>query len=468
MQTLSERLNKLWLSEAIKRKELSGSIDDALTISQMAGEANLRGATDESLICRRAALLATHSPVAQALHRNISHFHVSSKYALFIVAMTAILSGISLSISAVSQGFKLNVFILLFVILVPHLIGLLWSLIIYSQLNPSNSILADAWIWLTKRIGRRHDAVLMAESLRSLLGHTGKLPKMLLGISHLWWTLFALSTMVMMYLFFSFSQYAFVWETTIQNPLFFVAAVKAVGWLPGLLGFPVPESADIASLTDSPETRKAWALFILGCLTIYGLAPRLLMLAWSWAVALKSLRCISLNTADAYYINLLERIRNALKPPPAIIDPDMGGTSATGSQVTAEPRKTSYPIAKGLVPYELRDLSTLPESGPEGRWVTFENVVDDLTHQAALTGIREQNIAEIVLMYDARNSADRGAFQFLLHLKSLCEQVQVVLLNQDIASANKCINWLEGLREAGIDTVLEDFSGSNSPSLLLP
>ncbi len=468
MEAKNDRLFALWLAEAIKRKEQTGTIDDSRVILQMANEPTRADMTDEALICRRAILLTHHNPVVESLPKHISRMYALGKVAMLILAITAVVAGISLASSVLLHGFRLNVFLLLLVLLMPHLLGLLWVIVLYVRLDTSSSWIADAWVWLTKRIGQRQEATLLIESLRSLLGHGGNLPLMLLGISHLWWVLFAFSTMVMMYLVFSFAQYTFIWGTTIQQPEFFFLVIKSIGCLPSLVGFPLPESANIASLADNAETRKTWAVFVLGCLAIYALVPRLLLLALSWAAMRKSLRTISVATADAYYINVLDRIRSVLRPPPEITDAASTDIDATGVPVAPAPRNVPLRKSRGIVPFELRDTSALTQVQADPNCETFGNVVDGLTQQAVLNGFLEHGISNAVLVVNARNTADRGAFQFLRHLQSTCDELQVVLLNQEDTSPHKLVNWFEGLKDIGIETVLNDVSAISSSSSSAP
>src|SRR5690606_5781362 len=59
------------------------------------------------------------------------------------------------------------------------------------------------------------------------------------------------------------------------------------GWWPGVLGFAVPDAATVAAsgsgaLTDE-AARRAWAWWLVACMSLYGLAPRLLLwLACAW------------------------------------------------------------------------------------------------------------------------------------------------------------------------------------------
>src|SRR5690606_7588802 len=76
--------------------------------------------------------------------------------------------------------------------------------------------------------------------------------------------------------------HAFTWETTLLPPRFFVHFVEISGWLPAHLGFLVPD-ADSVAASGAPlmnETvRRAWASWLVGCVAVYGFAPRLLLWA---------------------------------------------------------------------------------------------------------------------------------------------------------------------------------------------
>ncbi|MCE7766728.1 DUF2868 domain-containing protein, partial [Pseudomonas putida] len=74
------------------------------------------------------------------------------------------------------------------------------------------------------------------------------------------------------------------WETTILGADTFVALTQALGALPALLGFRVPDVAMIRASGDSQPAlelaRQAWAGWLLGVLLAYGIVPRLLLAAW--------------------------------------------------------------------------------------------------------------------------------------------------------------------------------------------
>jgi hypothetical protein len=212
----------------------------------------------------------------------------------------------------------------------------------------------------------------------------------------------------------------------------------------------------MAAGIDNPVTRRTWALFILGCLSLYALAPRLVLLAFSWIALNGGLRSVSLATADAYTINALERIRRVIRKLPEITDAAPAHGETQSAPAVLHSVSAAAPQSHALVPFELREPLSLAHLQGDPHWSVFANVVDEPTQQAVLEGIRMHPVDEALLVFDARNTADRGAFRFIDALFGVCGQVRVVLHHQEEASSNKRLNWRAGLQEIGIDAVLDD------------
>src|SRR5690606_39967004 len=84
-------------------------------------------------------------------------------------------------------------------------------------------------------------------------------------------------------------RYDFVWETTILGGDTFIALTQAIGALPALLGFSLPDIDTIRASGDaaiaSEGARQSWAGWLIGVVLVYGLLPRLLLALlclWRW------------------------------------------------------------------------------------------------------------------------------------------------------------------------------------------
>lgn len=449
---LNARLRLLWLSEAIRNKEGGGSIEDVEAIGHLARDTGLRDAGDEELIFQRAKLLARTNRVAKALPENIDFVLSCARYALIGLAALAFLLGSTAAAAVFSRGYTINISSAIIALLAPHLASLtLMALVLLIGARSGNLSLANAWLWLSERIGRRRDAIFLVESLRALVSRGSSLPWLMMGVSHLLWLLFALGSIVSVSLFLMIHEYAFEWTTTILPGRFFVRAVEILGWLPGLLGFVGPSSTDVATLTNVDAVRKAWAAWLIGSLLAYGFIPRLLLLAVSYWTAKSGLRKLSLDGSNAYYLALVQRIRAAFKPPRAIVDPDPGNVGATGRDPAVHSGRTSAAATSAVVPFELRDPASLAGIVTSDHLTVFENVLDHRSQAAILARLGDLNVQRLAFVCDARNAADRGAFQFLRVLKSVCPECRVVLLEQDSTRPDKLANWLAGFGEVGFD-----------------
>ena len=131
------------------------------------------------------------------------------------------------------------------------------------------------------------------------------------------WTASFVLVLLGLLLAFALRQYQLTWESTILSPAFFDAFVQITGWLPGLLGFAVPEG--VASLQIDAVTgqlaipARTGALWLLGCVLVYGLLPRLLCAALCWGVWQRRKNRVALDTAEPYFRQLLARFA-ALQP----------------------------------------------------------------------------------------------------------------------------------------------------------
>ena len=74
-------------------------------------------------------------------------------------------------------------------------------------------------------------------------------------------------------------QYSFSWESTLLSDQALVSLTQTLGWLPGMVGFDVPDSTAIAQsrlVTEAMplSVARQWAGLLVGSLLMYGIVPR--------------------------------------------------------------------------------------------------------------------------------------------------------------------------------------------------
>ncbi|NQD94930.1 DUF2868 domain-containing protein, partial [Pseudomonas sp. CrR25] len=277
------KLQRLWLSEAIRlREEHAGPLEDR--------EANRRaGAAGGSLTERiqaRAVLLAERDGQLQALW----HWRQGAQLALAVLLTLALLGGIGLALAALGDGLRpVNVFWALGSLLGLDLLLLLgWTLGLLLG-GDHTGALGRLWLWLSEKLARDAAAVQLAPALLLLLQRR-RLGRWGLGVVvHGLWLLTLLAALLSLLALLATRRYGFVWESTLLGGDTFIGLTQALGVLPALLGFSLPDAELIRASGDaalaSETARHSWAGWLLGVLLVYGLLPRLLLMLlclWRW------------------------------------------------------------------------------------------------------------------------------------------------------------------------------------------
>ena len=234
-------LDKRWLTEAVRlREEHAGPLDDQ--------EANRRarqlGGDLATRIENRALWLAERDGMRAAL----LHWKQGARLALLVLLAVAVLSGAGLAFAALGDGQRpVNVFWAVGSLLGVNLLLLLSWAMSFSLAGEQGASLGRVWLWLSEKLARDAQAVHLAPALLLLLQRQ-RLNRWLLGalVNGLW--LLALgSALLVLLVLLATRRYGFVWETTILGDQTFIDLTQALGALPALLGFSVPDVAASAS-----------------------------------------------------------------------------------------------------------------------------------------------------------------------------------------------------------------------------
>lgn len=400
-------LDKRWLTEAVRlREEHAGPLDDQ--------EANRRarqlGGDLATRIENRALWLAERDGMRAAL----LHWKQGARLALLVLLAVAVLSGAGLAFAALGDGQRpVNVFWAVGSLLGVNLLLLLSWAMSFSLAGEQGASLGRVWLWLSEKLARDAQAVHLAPALLLLLQRQ-RLNRWLLGalVNGLW--LLALgSALLVLLVLLATRRYGFVWETTILSDQTFIDLTQALGALPALLGFSVPDVAMIrASGVSQPVlelARQAWAGWLLGVLVVYGLLPRLLLAAtclWRWR---RGRQHLSLDLQLPGYSTL----REALMPSSerlGINDPEPAAMPEVARLADAE-----HSAGALLVGLELDDQRPWPPALPAS--VVDAGILDSReSRNRLLEQLSRFPPARLAIACDPRRSPDRGSLALIAEL----------------------------------------------------
>ncbi|HEY2254171.1 MAG TPA: DUF2868 domain-containing protein, partial [Variovorax sp.] len=350
---------------------------------------------------------------------------------------------------------QINVVVALASLLGLHLFTLLlWLLGLVAPIGSFQ--LSFGWLWaaLTARVagGRNGQTPVLLRAKTRLLVRARLLPWALGLASHLIWTLSFAVVLAAMLFALSFRSYTLNWETTILEPDFFVRSVQLLGRAPGWLGFAVPDAQAVRAPLSAASSQRAWALWLTGCILVYGLLPRLLLALLCAAVCRLRRPALQPDLAQAYFRKLMARF-DALEPR-QIVDADPGSPAPAGPR----PHRDGAGAAASAwaIGFELPD--ELPWPPPELGIAPAQALRVDgsaASRRRLLDLLARAPVQRVVIGCRAAASPDRGTERFLRELMSLCSDCRLQLVGTAADDAGRR-RWRAWLSEASLDGLLAD------------
>lgn len=437
-----------WLAEAIRLREArDGRLDDdALPAHAFAAEPGF-----ERRALARAAALAERLRWPEAL----AEWHRNARICLLGLLALATTSGAGLALAVLGDpGRPVNLVWALVGLLGMHLVSLaLWLAGSVGHGAGGGGALGRFWLSLSARIPAARRTPDLIAALPRLLARNG-LARWLFGmVSHGLWASLLLSALLSLLALFSVRRYGFIWETTILDADAVRAVVDALALLTRPLGFAPPDAGTLVGAIQADADRRAWAHWLVGCVAIYGLAPRLALWAWCrrrWRAASASLT-IDLSLPD----NLL--LRERLMPDRAAL-----GISDAAPAALVEPAAPRVRIdsasGSALLGIELGEgLGWPPALGKPLSLIERIETRED--RRAALSAIASNPPRRLVVACDARLSPDRGTFALIAELVAHAERCLVwLMLPPGVDAGARLGHWREGLARMGFaaDSVVSD------------
>jgi hypothetical protein len=434
------------ITEAIRWTEDKGPLDDAQAMRTAAS----RSADAHARITARALQLGERI----GLQPELARARQWGPWVLLGLVALVVVAGLTLAGNVVGGGDRhINVIVALVSLLGVHLLTLLlWLAGLWLPLGSFNtSSLGWIWLSLTARVagGKRGQAPLLVRAATGLLTRARLLPWAFGLVSHGIWALSFAVVLAALLFALAFRSYTLSWETTILDPAFFVRAVHALGWAPAQLGFAVPDAATVLSATPAAAGQRAWALWLTGCIVVYGLLPRLALVLLSTVVWHRRRRALHPDWSEPYYRKLMARF--AALAPPTIVDADPG-------------RPQGAPPA-GLAPSELRDALfvvgfELPSDTawpPEGLPLAEVQRIDGSApaRRALLDQLAQVRPRAVLLVCHAASSPDRGTERFLREVLAHCGECRLWLTQaaKDATAPDMIQRWIDWLQGTGLQRV---------------
>ncbi len=434
------RLTDAVLAESIRLIEDSGPLDDA----QALRGALASGGSREQQVVRRARLLGGRLELQARLQRA----RTLAPWVLLAMAAVVVLVGLGLAGSVVdTQDRRINVLAALAALLGLHLFTLaLWLAALALPVATPGAGLGRLWFELTARLtlGRGAEPAALLRALTGLFERARLLPWVLGFASHAIWALsFAVVLAVLLFAF-AFRSYTLSWETTILSPGTFVAGVRMLSLAPGWLGFPVPDAAVALASAGDAESRRAWAWWLIGCVAIYGLLPRVLCLLCCAAVWRARRGALAPDFGAPYYRRLFVRL-DALAPP-AVVDAD--GRAAVHPTAAASSGPTSGRLA--VIGFELPPESDWPPPGLPAAAIVQRIAGSAAERQSVLDTLARERPRTLVLACHGASSPDRGTERFVRDLLPCCGECRLWLTGPSAATDAQLARWRDWLHAAGL------------------
>ena len=235
---------------------------------------------------------------------------------------------------------------------------------------------------------------------------------------------------------FAFHAYTLTWETTILSATFFQRFVHVTGALPALLGFPVPDAAAVQTVGNAgvrawvdATSQREWAWWLMGCVVVYGLLPRLALMVLSllrWRAGTRRLGAVDM--ADPYVRRIVARL-DALEPPPQVIDPEHRATDL--DQPTPSSAPPGAPGSLAVVGFELPPEMAWPIDGlPTGTLPPERIAGSARERQAVTTRLAAARPESLLLVVHATASPDRGTARFVREAAAQAGRTALLLASE--------------------------------------
>ena len=440
---------ELWQTEAIRLKEHHhGAMDDSAYIYALRAQA----LSPEQKIIRRAQRLATASGVQQ----DISHYRSVAKYALLLLLVLSVFTGITLAYAGLgARSTEVNLLSAWIAILGLHTLSfIIWLVYLFvpKRSDKDYPLLGQLWIWVTKKLARGPNAVLVPNALFSLTRQQRSTSWLLSTVSHALWFTVLISALATVFFLLSTRRYTFVWETTILSAASLEKIAYVLGLLPSLLGFPMPDVNQLLSegAANNLALHALWSSWLIGQIIVFGLLLRLIAFIICLAISRFRIGRCHLDIDSAAYAPLLARLEPIVirtgvdAPAPTILAPklqkaslDLSGNGTLIVGIELDPDE-QWPIIDNKHNERLIDGGNI-----ESR--------EQRHHLLSELGQREEPLQQILFICDAEQTPDRSHLNLMQTIANFGQKHFILLINHRQTARDQSELWLKSLSDSGLE-----------------
>lgn len=435
------------LAEAVRlRERVGGRLDDTVANSH----AREAGGSDQARLCTRAQHLAGGLGLTESLPRWRRRLRLLAWAGLTLAFVLGVL-GVQLGLVG-RDGLVSLMGATMSLVGASLLMLLAWAVLGLMPRRARPTPPVTLLLWLSRRAGLG-PALWLGGGSVEVLRNQRRLWAVSGALTHALWLAALLGALLALMVAVWFTRYQFAWQTTVAPPGFFVALVDALGWLPGLLGFPRPDAdtvlASLNAPAGDPAAHRLWAWWLVGIAVTYGVLPRLLALLGCLIALPANNRRPRLDVARADWAPVLARLQPATQRT-GVSD---GDSAASVIDHIAAPRDTlggprhllGLELHPGTPWPPLLDVANLPTPG-----LHVHQADAHAERKAALTQLGEARHARLLLAIDARNTPDRGLLRSIAECSHRAARTGVWLLGGEAANPERAALWRERLGEIGL------------------
>lgn len=429
-----------WLAEIIHQREANwGPMHDTAIMARLQAE----GGYVHDKIIRRALLLSRR----EGLYSLVQQWLFAAKIALFFLVGAAVIAGIGAAYSTLHVGQShVNIMMALVTLLGLHALSFfVWVL---TFINPwqEQTVLGKMWLWISRKIARGPDNALAAQAFIHVSKQHRCLRWVLSAISHGFWMVLLCVATIALLLMLATLQVSFGWETTILSANGFMNMIHTIGFVPSVLGFPMPDDSIIQSsgnhISMQENAQKIWSVWLIGQVVVWGILLRTISFFICCIKARQALKKIDISMADPSYLPLVRRL-------------EVGYEKLNVDQ-QATPYRLPH-IHHTITPWVTQRVVLGLELPPDFRWpiFSFDSSVSDIgkiesreQRQQLLAQLIEHPIKEMLIVCDGHQTPDRGLAYTIKDLSYYVEKI--VVLISGAPSKERLALWEKSLLTIGI------------------